>query len=473
MSALRVPFSEYAWPARKADMKPFQHQVETVVFLLQNKRAFNFSDLGTGKTLSHLWCSDFLMINGKIKQTLVISPLSTMQSVWGSEIFFNFPHRKYRIAHGDQAQRIAAINSNADFIILNHDGVSIKAVEDAIIRKVRSGEIGLIVIDELTAFKKHTTNRSKAMQRITAAAGTKVGIHGLTGAPTPNKPTEAFGQGKVINPYNPRLPKYFKQFQMMVEYQAGPYLWLPMEDSENKVNAALQPAIRFKRDDCIDIPECQYVERIVEFTPEQKRIYDKMKNDLLVEYAQGEITAVNAAVKMTKLLQIAAGSVKDDEGKILKLDSSSRDEQLWEIFEETGKTKLVVFAAFRASIEHLENFFRDRGVKVASIHGSVDHKVRASFIQDFQDGDLQVLVIQPQSSAHGITLTASNTIVWYSLIASGEIHVQANGRITRAGQKRKQLIYYLIGCKAEQRLLSLLQSKGDMSSRVLDLFEAI
>ena len=238
------------------------------------------------------------------------------------------------------------------------------------------------------------------MQRISAEMGDKGGFHGLTGAPTPNGPSEAFGQAKVVNPSNRHLPKYFKAFQPMVEYQVGPYLWVPMPNADEVVNRILQPAIRFKRDDCIDIPDCQYVTRIVEFTPQQKTVYDKMKDDLLVEYDQGEITASNAAVKMMKLLQIAAGSVKDDEGKVLHLDSSNRDDQLWEIFEETGKTKLVVAAAFRASIQHLEEFFRAKGVKVASIHGDVRHELRARYIQDFQDGDLQVLIIQPQSAAH-------------------------------------------------------------------------
>lgn len=474
MSALRVPFSEYAWPSKRADLKPFNHQVETATFLLQNKLAYNFSDLGTGKTLAHLWAYDFLMVNQKIEQVLVVCPLTTMQSVWGSEIFFNFPHRKYRIAHGSRQDRINAINSNAEFIIINHDGLSIPEVEAAIIKKIKAGKIRIIAIDELTAFKKHTTNRSKAMQRIgnamIAAGG---GIHGITGAPTPNKPTEAFGQAKCVNPNHPRVPKYFKQFQMQVEYQAGPYLWLPMDNAEQKVNAMMQPAVRYKRDDCIDIPECMYITREVEFTKQQKDVYKKMKDDMIVEHQTGEITASNAAVKMMKLLQIAAGSVKDDEGTVIKLDASTRDEQLWEIFEETGKTKLIVAAAFRASIEHLVNFFKDKGVKVGAIHGSVDQKVRAELIRDFQDGDLQVLVIQPQSAAHGVTLTAANVIVWYSLIASGEVHVQFNGRITRAGQRRKQIIYYLIGCHAEKRILGLLQSKGDMSHRVLELFEGL
>lgn len=471
--SLLVPFSEYAWPSKSKDFKPFKHQIESVVFLLQNKRAYNFSDLGTGKTMSHLWCADFLMCNRKIKQALVIGPLSTMQSVWGSEIFFNLPHRRYKIVHGSRQERVKALRSGADFLILNHDGVKIPEVEEEIIRKIQRGEINLIIVDELTAFKKHTTDRSKAMIRISNALGQKGGLHGATGAPTPNGPAEAFGQAKVVNPWHPAVPKYFKQFQPMVEYQVGPYMWVPMPNADEVVGRMLQPAVRYKRDDCIDIPECQYITRVVEFTKQQKEVYARMKDQLLVEYDQGEITASNAAVKMMKLLQIAAGSVKDDNGNVMELDSNTRDEQLWEIFEETGRTKLVVFAAFRASIEHLLKFFRDKKVKVEAIHGSIDHSDRAEHIRNFQDGDLQVLIIQPQSSAHGITLTASNVIVWYSLVASGEIHVQANGRITRAGQTRKQLIYYLIGCHAEKHLLGLLQGKGKFSTGVLSLFEEL
>jgi SNF2 family DNA or RNA helicase len=239
------------------------------------------------------------------------------------------------------------------------------------------------------------------------------------------------------------------------------------------VNRVLQPAIRFERDKCLDLPPCQYEDIIVEFTSEQREVYDKMKKELLVEYAAGEITAVNAAVKVMKLLQIAAGSVKDDEGNAYKLDSSTRDDELWRIFEETGKTKLVVFCAFRASIEHLVEFFRKKGARAECIYGSVDHKVRANHIKNFQDGDLQVLIIQPQSSAHGITLTAANVIVWHSLVPSGEIYVQANGRITRAGQTRKQLIIHLIGCQAEKRLLSIVQNKESNSHEVLDMFAVL
>ena len=472
--ALKLPFSEYAWPMKSKSMKPFQHQKESVVFLLQNKNAYNFSDLGTGKTLSHLWCADFLMCNDKVRKALIISPLSTVQSVWGSEIFFNFPHRKYAIAHGTQNDRLYNLRRDVDFVILNHDGVTIESVEDEIIKQIRQGLIKLIIIDELTAFKKHTTKRSKAMQRICAAARQYgCGVHGLTGSPTPNSPTEAYGLAKCVNPGHPALPRYYKQFQQLVEYQVGPYLWLPTDHANEVVNKILQPAIRFKRDDCIDIPECQYITRIVEFTPEQKKIYETMKNDMLVEYQAGQITAVNAAVKAMKLLQIASGSVKDDEGNVVSIDCKTREDQLWEIFEETGQTKLVVFAAFRATIDRLVKFFEDKKVKVATINGDVRQELRARHIDNFQNSDLQVLVIQPQSSAHGVTLTAACTTVWYSLVPSGEIYVQANGRITRAGQTRKQTIYHLIGCKAEQHILGILEGKVDRGTNLLSMFEAL
>lgn len=441
--------------------KPFLHQIESTKFKLLNKRCYDFSDLGTGKTLSSLWAADFLLCNDKIKKILIVSPLSTLQSVWGREIFTNFPHRKYGIAHGSKDYRTKIITSDVDFVIINHDGVVIMEEE------LTSAKFDLIIIDELTAFKKHTSNRSKSMKRISDRAPA---VWGLTGAPTPNGPTEAFGQAKIVNPENPFLPKYFKDFQSRVSTQITPHIWINKPEATQIVNKILQPAIRFERDKCIDIPPCQYETIEIEFTKDQRTAYSQMKEDLIIEFQSGLITATNAAVKMMKLLQIASGSVKNDEGEAIYLDSSTRDDELWRIFEETGKTKLIVFCAFRASINHLEEFFKSRNVKTSSIHGSVDHKSRFKSIQDFQEGDLQVLILQPQSSAHGITLTAANVIVWYSLVASGEVYTQANGRITRAGQTRKQLIIHLIGCQVEKRVLQILSSKGDISNQVLSMF---
>ncbi len=456
-----VPFESYNWPMKHDYMRPFAHQRETAKFFLMNKRAYCFSDLGVGKTLSALWAADFLLLNKKIKKVLIVSPLSTLQSVWGQEIFSALRNRKYAIAHGNQEYRIQMIQSDVDFVIINHDGVV--SMEEIIIAE----KFDLVIVDELTAYKKHTNERSKSMCRITKKVRA---VWGLTGAPTPNSPVEAFGQARVVNPTNEHLPKLFSKFERMVVEPLTAFISTPIAGSSALVNKILQPAIRFERDKCIDIPDVMIQKTIVPLSNEQRTAYDKMKLELQLEYAEGLITASNSAVKMMKLMQIAAGSVKDDDGKSFKLDSSPRDEELWRIFEETGKTKLVVFSAFRASIEHLVEFFRKRGVKVAHIYGNVPQNTRAQHIRDFQDGDLQVLILQPQSTAHGITLTASNVIVWYSLVPSGETHMQANGRITRAGQTRKQYIIYLYGTQVEKRVMQILENKGDMSREVLTMF---
>ena len=455
-----VSFEDYTWPM-KTGMQPFKHQKETTRFWLLNPRGYNLSDLGTGKTLPSLWFADFLMLNKRMRRVLIIAPLSTLQSVWGREIFTHFPHRTYEIAHGSKAFRAGVIHGDCEFAIINHDGIVV--MEDEII----AAKFDLIIIDELTAFKKHTTNRSKSMIRI---AKTVKAVHGLTGSPTPNGPVEAFGQAQVVNSKNPFLPRYYTEFRNSVEYQVGVYTWLQKPEAASIVHKILQPAIRFERDLCIDLPPCQYEDLDVPLSPEQTAAYNAMKKELLIEYSQGEITAVNAAVKAMKLLQIAAGSVKDDSGNMFVINSEPRDSELWRIFEETGKHKLVIFCAFRASINHLVDMFRGRGAKAESIYGSTPHKDRAKHIRDFQDSDLQVLVIQPQSSAHGITLTAANVIVWHSLVPSGEIYAQANGRITRAGQLRKQLIIHMIGCPAEKRILNIVQGKGDTAHEVLKMF---
>ena len=456
-----MKLSEYTWPMMRDSMKPYQHQKESTYFKLANPRCYDLSDLGTGKTLSSLWAADFLLINQKIKRILIVSPLSTLQSVWGSELYRHFRHRSFVIAHGPKHVRAAAIASTKEFVIINHDGVVMME------RELMAAKFDLIIIDELTAFKRHTTNRSKSMKRIAQRAK---GVWGLTGAPTPNGPIEAYGQAIVVNPANQMIPVSYSKYRMKVEYQIAPHLWIPTDNAEKEVFKILQPAIRYERDKCIDIPPCVYENLIVEFSKEQRQVYDEMKEQLLYEYKQGLITAVNAGVKMSKLLQIAAGSVKNDDGEILKLDSSNRDEAIWEIFEESGKRKLIVFAAFRASIEHLVEFFTKKGAKTASIFGGTPLHVRSKLIQDFQDRDLQILVIQPQSTSHGVTLTAANIIVWHSLVPSGEVYLQANGRITRSGQTRKQLIYHCIGSQVEKRLLSILNSKTKLSAEVLDMF---
>jgi SNF2 family DNA or RNA helicase len=462
MSDTLVPFAEYPWPI-KAGRKAMSHQKETAKFLICNRNAYCFNDMGTGKTLSTLWAADFLMRNQKIKKVLVVCPLSTMRSAWARDLVVNIPNRTYAVAHGTKQRRTAAIVSEANFVIINHDGL--KIMQDVIIK---SGNFDLMIIDELTSVKNYSADRTKAAERVARAIGP---VWGLTGRPTPNSPIEAFGQAKVVNPGNPFLPRFFGQFRDLVVDRINEFVWLPKDNANDVVFRIMQPAIRFTRDQCLDLPPCTVDTRFIEMSAQQKSAYETMRQKLLIEYREGTISAANAAIKLLKLTQIAAGSVKNDDGEILHLDCKPRMDELYDIFEGTPQRKLVVFAAFRADVERIVEFFTKKKVEVGFIYGSVDERQRGRLIQSFQDGSLNVLVIQPQSAAHGITLTAANTVVWYSMIPSNEYVTQANDRIIRIGQTRNQYVVYLVGSQAETRLLKLLERKQLQSNDLMESFE--
>lgn len=416
----------------------------------------------TGKTLAAAWACDMLLTAQKIRRVMVITPLSTMKSVWYNELFLNMPHRVVGIAHGPKDKRASIIaNAAYEFVIINHDGV--KIMEDEIIRQ----QFDVIIIDELTAFKGHS-DRTKAMTRIAKSARV---VWGMTGDLTPNSPLEAFYPIKIVNPDNEWIPRYYGQFRDACMVQVDEFTWVAKPEAPQIVAMCAQPAIRFTRDQCLDLPDTTYQTLEVELTQEQKDFYEKMAQAALLETESGAVTAVNAAVKLNKLLQISAGAVKNDVGDVVSIGCKPRLDELERIFKETPQKKLVVFATYRASIEMIVQEMTKRGYLVAAIHGGVAQSVRANLIDRFQRGDLQILVLQPQSSAHGITLTAASTIAWFSMIPSNEYFQQGNARIVRASQTRKTLIVMFVSTKAEKHIARILQGRMNMSEEILKLFD--
>jgi len=456
--------ADYTWPAFQG-RKPFEHQKHTVMFVLKHKSALVLNDMGTGKTLAVIWAADILLIAQKIRKVLIVSPLSTVKSVWLNELFMNLPQRRAVIAHGDRVKRVQAIKSFVEFVIINHDGI--KIVEDEIIAQ----QFDLIIIDELTAFKSHSSDRSKCMKRIADNAHSRgAGVWGMTGELTPNSPIEAYYPCKIVVPKNQYLPRYFGQFRDACMTQINDVLWVPKVEAPQIVAMCAQPAIRFTRDQCLDLPDTMYQTMEVPITEEQQFYYEKMRKEFTMDTESGTITARNSAILLNKLLQISAGAVKNNDGNVVEIGCASRVSQLMAIFQETPQKKLVVFATYRATIEMLMRELLKRNVHAACIHGDVPQNMRASHIDNFQKGPLQVLVLQPQSSAHGITLTASSTIVWFSLIPSNELFQQGNARIIRAGQIRKTMIYMFATTKAEKHVAKILERKGNMSDEIQKLF---
>lgn len=456
----------YDWPAYQG-RKPFQHQKHTVRFVLKERNCFVLNDMGTGKTLAILWALDILFKAKRIRKALIVGPLSTLKIVWLNEVFLNMPHRRAAVAHGNaRIRRQVLTDPCCEIVIMNHDGI--KYEEQTILAE----RPDLIIIDEVTAFKANS-DRTKCMKFITSQGrkqGWLKGVWSMTGDLTPEKPTDAFYPCQITVPQNQFLPKYYGQFYDACMYQVNEYLHLPKPEAPQIVAMCTQPSIRFTRDQCLDLPDTTFQVMEIPLSPQQLKFYEEMRKNAYLECESGAVTAKNAAVKLNKLLQISAGAVKNEVGDVVKLDCADRLALLMDVFEQTPQKKLVVFATYRASIEIIEEYLEKKGVRVASIHGDVAQNLRAERIEQFQSKDLQVLIIQPQSAAHGITLTAASTIVWYSLIPSNELYQQGNARIVRAGQTRKTQIITFVGTKAEKHVADIVARKGDISREIMRLF---
>ena len=186
-----------------------------------------------------------------------------------------------------------------------------------------------------------------------------------------------------------------------------------------------------------------------------------------------QITAMNSAVGMNKLLQISAGAVYTDDGETLEFDIQHRYKVLKEVIDESSK-KVVVFVPFKHVIDILTDKLRADGVTTSIIRGDVSAPQRTAIFKQFQENsDPRILVIQPQAAAHGVTLTAADTIVWWGPTSSVETYAQANARIHRAGQDHKCTVIQLQGSHVERRVYELLDNKLDTHTKIIDLYKEI
>jgi len=452
---------DYSWPGM---FTPFDHQRVTAEFLSINHRAFCFNEAGTGKTSSVLWAADYLMNLGKVKKVLIICPLSIMYSAWQGDVFNTCMHRTSQVCHGSADKRKKIIQGDWDFTIINYDGVGI--VKD----EIMSAGYDLIVVDECNAYKSHTTARWKVLFKILGGKekNEDMKLWMMTGTPASQSPVDAFGLAKLVCPNNvPRLSAAWKEKTM---YQISRFKWLPKPNSKDDVFKALQPAIRFAKDQCLDLPEVMYQTRVIPMTTQAEKYYKQLKSQMLITTAKESVTAVNAAAGMNKLLQISGGAVYTDNKETIQFDIKPRLNALMEVLNETQQ-KVLIFVPYRHTIEFISEYLEKSGVSNEVINGAVSASKRASIISQFQlSEDPRVLVIQPQAASHGVTLTAADTVVFWGPVMSVEVYLQCIARIDRVGQKNKMTVVHLQGSDVEKRMYGMLQGKVDAHTKLVDLY---
>lgn len=456
--------THYEFPKAGGKFNPFEAQVETANFFAMNNRCFCTNSMGTGKTVSALYAYDYMKKTKLVNKVLVVCPLSTMERTWADEVFKTFPHLDATVVYGSRERRFKLLKQNVDIYIINTDGI--KVIEKELEKRE---DIDLVIVDEVAMFR-NVNERWKSLNNILNKQKVSRRVWALTGAPCPNEPTDAWAQCKLVTPANPEVPKYFSSFRDMVMRQVTQFKWVPKPDAMDTVRRIMQPSIRYALDDCVDLPPQIILNRDAEMTPEQTKAYKDMMSKLSMEYQGGEVLAVNEAVKANKLVQIACGVAYGKNGEPIILPNKPRMNVLKELIEES-EGKVLVFVPLTAVLDFVAEEL-SKTWSVRTIHGGTSKHERDETFSSFQKLiDPHIIVANPGTMSHGLTLTAGTTIIWFAPIYSNDIYLQANARVRRPGQTKTTVIAHIANSEIERRIYKRLESRERMQGILLDLMK--
>lgn len=458
----------------------FDHQVTSIRKMMKAPRVLDASDPGTGKTRVQIELFAMRRARGG-KCALVVAPKSLMRSAWEDDFKKFAPHIKVMVCPAEKRDKL--FYEEADVYVINTDATKWLAKQ-----KPKTFErFDTLIIDELSGFKHHTSQRSRALNKVKKHFPFR---YGLTGTPNANSITDLWHQMLLIDD-GERLGKAFFQFRASVcsPVQVGPtpnmVQWKDKPGAEQAVGHLLADVIvRNKLEECIDIPENFTYSVPYHMSPKQRKIYKQMEQGALAMLDSGRvISTLNAAGVATKLLQIASGASYSDEGtgntplQIKAADAlgyvpidSGRCELVADLIEE--REHCVVFFNWTHQRDQLIKEFKSRGITFTVIDGNVTAKDRKTAVDHFQAGFYRVLLAHPASAAHGLTLTRGTTTIWASPTYNLEHFLQGNRRIYRAGQKKRtETIVILAAGSIEDGVFKKLNDKNARQMDMLDLLK--
>lgn len=453
-----IDYSEhYHFPG---PFEPMDNQVQRFNFLLNNQYAFDFSQMGTGKTVTALWAADYLMRETG-GSTLILAPLTILESVWKKaidDIVCNSDRLNMHVLSKSSNSRASRIRStNNSFYITNFESILSRDFREA----VGESDISTIIIDECTAFKHANTRRSRYIRVLAAGRN----VWGLTATPMPNSPLNAYGIARAIRQdYTETLTR----FRGRTHAKQGQWQWVPRPGAVADAYEILQPSIRIERAACYAIPAQTTETRIVALSDDCKRLYGQLRKHAHAELASGAtISVAHEAALRNKLLQVAGGAVYTT-GGTEELKPGGRASELIDLLDQTDE-KLVVIVPFRSQLNLVVETCRTKGYSAVAIHGDTNLKDRTKYIDLFQrTKHPRVIVADPRVLSHGVELTEASIIVWWLPIDSAEHYEQAIGRLTRRGQANHVRVIQLCGTKLERSIYERLENRQSLQGVLLD-----
>jgi len=425
-------------------------------------------DMGTGKTLTTIAVMGRAYLNNKIKKALVVCPASVLP-VWEKEIK---EYAKYEntvtILEGTMQKRIQKLKQlvfgqGLRVAIINYE--STWRMYD----ELKEWAPDLIICDESQRIKNHTAAQSKAMHKLGDIAKYKMI---LTGTPVQNNPLDLFSQYRFLDKtiYGTSFYAFKNRYVRMGGY--GGHEIIGYINQDELIEKAHSIAYRVTKDEALDLPEQINTVRYCELEPSARKIYDKLKKECYMELQQGEITITNILTKTLRLRQITGGFINNDDGETQEV-SNAKLNALEEIINDVvinSNKKIVIFAVFVNEIQAIKKLIESKGLKYSWIAGAVKMEDRGNMVKEFQENpDVKVFIAQTHTAGLGITLTAADTAVFYSLDFNYVDYSQALSRLHRLGQKNNvNNIHLLVKNAIDERLLSVLGKKEDIAKTIVD-----
>ena len=463
-------------PPVKANL--FQHQIRGYNMALINftlRRGFGFLfEMGCGKTLTAIAVAGTLYAEHKINKLLVVAPTSVC-SVWPEDFgkFADFPHLE-KIMLGTKSQRLKQLKELESFpcealkvAVINYESVW----RDDIFDKLVEFNADMIICDESQRIKTHDAQQSKAMHQLGDLARYKLI---LSGTPVQNNAVDLYSQYRFLDPtvFGNNFYKFRNRFCVMGGFNRRQIV--NYKDLDLLIKKEHSIAYRVTKKEALDLPEQTFETRYITLTPSEKKLYNTLKKESATELANGEtISASTVLTKLLRLQQFTGGFViADGEEKPQQIGSGKINalEDIVDDYVIDGGKKLVIFARFRAELDLIQNLLDKKKLKYGVIYGDIKLSDRGEIVKDFQENEeTKVFLAQIDTAGLGITLTAADTCVYYSVNFNYAAYSQSLARIHRIGQ-RNTCTYIHLTTKGtvDELIMKALHKKEDLAKTIVD-----
>lgn len=440
---------------------PHNYQRYATAFIINHPVSAVLLEMGLGKSVISLTAINDLMLDYfDVSRTLVIAPLRVANSTWPDEIkkWDHLKHLNYSVVIGSEKERLDALGKPAHIYLINRENVDWLITKSGIPWK-----FDMVVIDELSSFKSYQAKRFKSLIKVRPKLKR---IVGLTGTPSSNGLMDLWAEFRLLD-MGERLGRYITYYRQNFfvpdkRNQQMIFSYKPKDGAEKKIYSLISDiTISMKSKDFLKMPECVMNEVIVTLSDKEQKLYDSLKQDMVLSLAENEIDAINAAALSNKLLQMSNGAVYNDDKESLHIHDRKLD-ALDDLIEGTNGKPVLVAYWFKHDLEKIKDRFDVREIK------------SAKDISDWNEGKIPVALIHPASAGHGLNLQAGgSTLIWFGLTWSLELYQQTNARLYRQGQDSTVVIHHILTKGTiDEDVMKALKAKEKIQDALIDSVKA-